>query len=139
MPGDEERDVRDPSESLGAITQIEELENPFVFGPAPILPAEPRRADSGYSYGEGLKSAQGLLKEIAAVGEDVKRVTQGSRKATIIKDVKITASKDAEEEVGAAEDKAHSAKKSKLFGRLKDRVKGLKKKVSGAMKGAKEN
>lgn len=135
MTSDEERSVRD---SMEVATQIKELEGPFVFGPAPILPAEPRRADSGYSGSEGHRSAQGLLKEIAAVGEDVKRVTQSSHKTigTIIKDVKITASRE-EEEARDMEEKA--GKKNKLFGRLKDRVKGLKKKVSGAMKGGKEN
>lgn len=133
----EESSAKDSTESLNVATQVTGPEDQFVFGPAPILPAEPRRADSGYSNGEGHKSAQGLLKEIAAVGEDVKRVTQGSRKTTIIKDVKITAGKSVEEEAEAAEDKG--AKKNKLFDRLKGRVKGLKKKVSGAMKGAKEN
>lgn len=133
MAGDGERSVRDSPE---VATQIKELEGPFVFGPAPILPEEPRRADSGYSHSEGHRSAQGLLKEIAAVGEDVKRVTQGSHKTTISKDVKIIVSRD-EEEARDVEDKA--GKKHKLFGRLKDRVKGLKKKVSGAMKGGKEN
>lgn len=132
---DEERSVRD---SMEVATQIKELEGPFVFGPAPLLPAEPRRADSGYSGSEGHRSAQGLLKEIAAVGEDVKRVTQSGHRTTgpIIKDVKITASRE-EEEARDMEEKA--GKKNKLFGRLKDRVKGLKKKVSGAMKGGKEN
>jgi hypothetical protein len=132
----EQRSTRDLSESLDVVTQFKELEDMFASGPAPILPAEPRRADFSYSNGEGHKSAQGLLKEIAEIGEDVKRVTESSRK-TIIKDVKIAASKSAEEEAGATEDK--TAKKGKLFGRLKDRVKGLKKKVSGAMKGGKEN
>lgn len=135
---DEERSAspKNASEILDIVTQIEELEDPFIVGPVPILPAEPRRADSGFSSGDGLKSAHGLLKEIAAVGEDVKRVTQGNRKTAIIKDVKITAIKSVEEEVKGAEEK--DAKKNKLFGRLKDRMKGLKKKVSGAMKGGKE-
>lgn len=137
MTSDTERSVRD---LLEVATQIKELEGPFVFGPAPILPAEPRRADSGYSnsegHREGQRSAQGLLKEIAAVGEDIKRVTQGGHKTTTTKDVKITASRD-EEEVRDVEERV--GKKNKLFGRLKDRVKGLKKKVSGAMKGGKEN
>lgn len=133
MASDKESSVRDLPE---VATQIKELEGPFVFGPAPILPEEPRRADSGYSHSEGHRSAQGLLKEIAAVGEDVKRVSQGSHKTTAAKDVKIIVTRD-EEEARDVEDKA--GKKHKLFGRLKDRVKGLKKKVSGAMKGGKEN
>lgn len=129
---DKKKTVRD---SMEVATQIKELEGPFVFGPAPILPAEPRRADSGYSGSEGHRSAQGLLKEIAAVGEDVKRVTQIGHKTTT-NEVKMTASRE-EEEARDVEEK--TGKKNKLFGRLKDRVKGLKKKVSGAMKGGKEN
>ncbi|RPB17485.1 hypothetical protein P167DRAFT_601321 [Morchella conica CCBAS932] len=125
------------SDLLDMVTQIVEPEDLPLAITVPMILEEPMRADSGFPSSDGKKSAHGLLKEVAGVGEDAKKLPQGTRKTTFIKDIKITAVKDTKDESKPVEERG--TKKNKLFGRLKDRVKGLKKKVSGAMRSGKEN
>lgn len=125
------------SDLLDMVTQIVEPEDLPLAITVPMILEEPMRADSGFPSSDGKKSAHGLLKEVAGVGEDAKKLPQGTRKTTFIKDIKITAVKDTKDESKPVEERG--IKKNKLFGRLKDRVKGLKKKVSGAMRSGKEN